>query len=145
MRHRIENLVGAEARNIWMGTFHSVFARILRQEADKLGYPQSFTIYDSDDAKSLIKAILKEMNLDDKVYKPGLVLSRISLSKNNLITAKAYATNEELLQGDKAAGRPLFAEIFKTYNERCFKAGAMDFDDLLVNTYKLLEKFPQLA
>lgn len=144
MRHRIENLVGAEARNLWMGTFHSVFARILRQEADKLGYPQSFTIYDSDDAKSLIKAILKEMNLDDKVYKPGLVLSRISLSKNNLITAKAYANNEELLQGDKAAGRPLFAEIFKTYNERCFKAGAMDFDDLLVNTYKLLEKFPDV-
>ena len=140
MRTRIENLVGAEAKNLWMGTFHSVFARILRQEADKLGYPSNFTIYDSDDSKSLIKAILKEMQIDDKVYKPSLVLSRISLAKNNLMGAKDYLNNEELTNSDKAAGRPKFGEIFKQYASRCFKAGAMDFDDILVNTYYLLNQ-----
>lgn len=144
MRNRIEKLVGNEAKNVWMGTFHSVFARILRQEADKLGYPKTFTIYDTEDSKSLIKSIIKELNLDDKVYKANLVLGRISLSKNNLLTAAAYANNTELTNSDKAANRPLFGEIFKMYTERCFKAGAMDFDDILVNTYKLLETNPEV-
>jgi DNA helicase-2/ATP-dependent DNA helicase PcrA len=144
MRERIEKLVGAEARNIWMGTFHSVFARILRQEAEKIGYPSNFTIYDSDDSKSLIKTILKEMQIDDKLYKPNLVLSRISLSKNNLISSKSYANSAEYTESDKAAGRPKFAEIFKQYTSRCFKAGAMDFDDILVNTHYLLSQFPDV-
>lgn len=144
MRNRIESLVGAEARNLWMGTFHSVFARILRQEAEKLNYPKSFTIYDSDDSKSLIKSILKEMNIDDKVYKPNLVLGRISLAKNNLMTANSYINNEEMQIADKSAGRPQFGEIFAKYTERCFKSGAMDFDDILMNTFKLLDKFPDV-
>ena len=144
MRIRIEKLVGAEAKNLWMGTFHSVFARILRQEADKLGYPSNFTIYDSDDSKSLIKTILKEMQIDDKVYKPSLVLSRISLAKNNLMGARDYLENEELTNSDKVAGRPKFGEIFKQYTQRCFKAGAMDFDDILVNTYYLLNKHTEV-
>lgn len=145
MRNRIENLVGAAARSLWMGTFHSVFARILRQEAERLGYPSNFTIYDTDDSKSLIKSILKEMNLDDKTYKPGMVLGRISMAKNNLITAAAYYQNEELNQQDKNANRPKFAEIFKAYTERCFRAGAMDFDDILINTYLLLENHPDVC
>jgi DNA helicase-2/ATP-dependent DNA helicase PcrA len=145
MRNRIENLVGAAARSLWMGTFHSVFARILRQEAERLGYPSNFTIYDTDDSKSLIKTILKEMNLDDKTYKPGMVLGRISMAKNNLITAAAYYQNEELNQQDKNANRPKFAEIFKAYTERCFRAGAMDFDDILINTYLLLENHPDVC
>ncbi len=140
MRNRIENLVGPAAKSLWMGTFHSVFARILRQEAEKLGYPSNFTIYDTDDSKSLIKSILKELNLDDKTYKPGMVLSRISMAKNNLITAAAYSRNEELNQQDKNANRPKFGAIFTAYSERCFRAGAMDFDDILINTYILLEK-----
>jgi DNA helicase-2/ATP-dependent DNA helicase PcrA len=145
MRNRIENLVGPAAKSLWMGTFHSVFARILRQEAEKLGYPPNFTIYDTDDSKSLIKSILKEMNLDDKTYKPGMVLGRISMAKNNLITAAAYLKNEELNQQDKNANRPKFAEIFKAYTERCYRAGAMDFDDILINTYLLLEKHPDVC
>ncbi|MEK0421598.1 MAG: hypothetical protein RLZZ161_1449 [Bacteroidota bacterium] len=145
MRNRIENLVGPAAKSLWMGTFHSVFARILRQEAEKLGYPSNFTIYDTDDSKSLIKSILKEMNLDDKTYKPGMVLGRISMAKNNLITAAAYNRNEELNQQDKNANRPKFADIFSAYSERCFRAGAMDFDDILINTYILLEKFPDVC
>ena len=145
MRNRIENLVGPAAKSLWMGTFHSVFARILRQEAEKLGYPPNFTIYDTDDSKSLIKSILKEMNLDDKTYKPGMVLGRISMAKNNLITAAAYLKNEELNQQDKNANRPKFADIFKAYTERCYRAGAMDFDDILINTYLLLEKHPDVC
>ncbi|MFZ9970033.1 MAG: ATP-dependent helicase [Bacteroidia bacterium] len=140
MRERIENVVGSQARNLWMGTFHSVFARILRQEADRLGYPSNFTIYDSDDSKSLIKAILKEMNIDEKQYKPNLVLSRISSAKNNLFDYKHYLNSEELTQEDRNAGRPQFGEIFKAYSERCFKAGAMDFDDILVNTHRLFKE-----
>ena len=140
MRERIEQLVGAQARNIWMGTFHSVFARILRQEADKLGYPSNFTIYDSDDSKSLIKAIVKEMNLDEKLYKPSLVLGRISMAKNNLVDFKSYLKNDEYNEADRGSGRPKFGEIFKAYSERCFKAGAMDFDDILVNTHRLFKE-----
>jgi len=145
MRNRIENLVGPAAKSLWMGTFHSVFARILRQEAEKLGYPSNFTIYDTDDSKSLIKTILKELNLDDKTYKPGMVLGRISMAKNNLITAAAYSRNEELNQQDKNANRPKFGDIFAAYTERCFRAGAMDFDDILINTYILLEKHPDVC
>ncbi len=139
MRNRIEKIVGSNARNLWMGTFHSVFARILRQEAERLGYPSNFTIYDSDDSKSLIKTILKEMNIDDKMYKPNLVLGRISMAKNNLISANDYFQNEELINQDKAANRSKFAEIFMAYTQRCFKAGAMDFDDILVNTHLLFK------
>ncbi len=139
MRNRIEKIVGNNARNLWMGTFHSIFARILRQEADRLGYPSNFTIYDSDDSKSLIKTILKELNIDDKVYKPNLVLGRISMAKNNLISANDYFQNEELINQDKAANRSKFAEIFMAYTQRCFKAGAMDFDDILVNTHLLFK------
>ena len=144
MRQRIEKVVGGEARNIWMGTFHSVFAKILRIEAEKLGYTSNFTIYDSDDSKSLIKAIVKEMNLDEKIYKPNYVLSRISNAKNNLIQAHAYAKSSELVTYDEATGRGKLYQIYTEYAKRCFKAGAMDFDDLLLNTFKLLNNFPEV-
>jgi len=144
MRGRIESVVGNEARNIWMGTFHSVFAKILRIEADKIGYPRNFTIYDSDDSKSLIRSIVKEMNLDDKVYKANYVLSRISNAKNNLIQAHVYPKQSELIAYDETTGRDKIFEIYAEYAKRCFKAGAMDFDDLLLNTFKLLNNFPQV-
>lgn len=140
MKERIETVVGTEARNIWMGTFHSVFAKILRIEAEKIGYPRDFTIYDTDDAKSLIKTILKEMNLDEKLYKPGLVYNRISNCKNNLITHKEYISIPDLLEADASSGRPLISKIFAAYQSRCFKAGAMDFDDLLLNTHRLFKE-----
>lgn len=144
MRQRIESVVGAEARNIWMGTFHSVFAKILRIEADKLGYPSNFTIYDSDDAKSLLKRIIKEMNLDDKIYRANIILNRISAAKNNLIQAHAYSSRGDLLAYDETSGRGKTHEIYTEYASRCFKAGAMDFDDLLLNTFKLLNNFPDV-
>lgn len=144
MRNRIETVVGQEARNLWMGTFHSIFAKILRFEADKLGYPSHFTIYDSEDSKSLIKSILKEMQIDDKIYKPGMILARISNAKNNLITAGMYQTDQEVNAYDSSTGRPELGKIYKAYEERCFKAGAMDFDDLLLKTYQLLTKFPDV-
>lgn len=137
MRERIEKVVGPEARNLWMGTFHSIFARILRSEAHHLGYPSNFTIYDTDDAKNLLKSIIKEMNLDDKVYKPGMILARISSAKNNLITADMYSAAGDLTNYDSSSGRPYIADIYTRYAARCFKAGAMDFDDLLLNTYRL--------
>jgi DNA helicase-2/ATP-dependent DNA helicase PcrA len=143
MKERIAKIVGAsEAKNIWMGTFHSVFARILRSEAEKLGYPSNFTIYDTDDAKSLIKTILKEQGLDDKIYKPGSVLSRISAAKNNLITAQQYLNNAQIQEEDRMAVKPKMGIIYQQYASRCFKAGAMDFDDLLFNTNVLLRDFP---
>lgn len=144
MRLRIESVVGAEAKNIWMGTFHSIFAKILRIEAERIGYTSNFTIYDSDDSKSLIKAIVKEMNLDDKVYKPNYVLSRISNAKNNLIQAHVYKNQGELTAFDETTGRGKIHEIYSEYAKRCFKAGAMDFDDLLLNTFKLLNNFPDV-
>ena len=144
MRHRIEQVVGPEARNIWMGTFHSVFAKILRIEADKLGYSSNFTIYDSDDSKSLIKTIVKELNLDNKIYKPNVVLSRIRSAKNNLIQAHVYRTNSELVTYDEATGRGKMHSIYTEYAKRCFRAGAMDFDDLLLNTFKLFNNFPEV-
>ncbi len=137
MRHRVQQAVGTEAKNIWMGTFHSIFSRILRSESERLGYPKNFTIYDNDDSKSLIKTIVNEMNLDEKLYKPGNMLSRISSAKNGLITAEEYLMNDELSAYDNESGRPKFGILFKTYQDRCFRAGAMDFDDLLVNTHKL--------
>jgi DNA helicase-2/ATP-dependent DNA helicase PcrA len=135
MKDRIANLMGQDnARNIWMGTFHSVFARILRSEADRIGYPRNFSIYDSADSKSLIKDILKEMSLDDKIYKPGMVQNRISSCKNNLIAAADYPEQVELVSDDHAAKRPKMAEVYKKYDQRLFQSGAMDFDDLLFKT-----------
>jgi DNA helicase-2/ATP-dependent DNA helicase PcrA len=134
MKHRIEKLAGLEARNTWMGTFHSVFAKILRVEADKLGYPSNFTIYDSDDSKSLIRTLVKELRLDDKVYKASVVLSRISGAKNRLISWQTYQKDPFVKADDEAALRPRMGEIYQRYQERLFKAGAMDFDDLLFNT-----------
>jgi DNA helicase-2/ATP-dependent DNA helicase PcrA len=145
MTERIGKIVGpSEAKNITMGTFHSVFSRILRFNADRLGYPQNFTIYDSQDSKSLIKDIIKELNLDDKAYKPSSVLGRISSAKNNLISADMYAQNEEILFEDKQARRPEIVTIYKTYENRCRKAGAMDFDDLLFQTHVLLKDYPEV-
>ncbi len=144
MRSRIEKVVGTEAHSLWMGTFHSIFAKILRIEAEKLGYPSNFTIYDSDDSKSLIKTILKEMGLDEKVYKPAMVLSRISSAKNNLITARQYSGSQDLTEADNSSGKPRISDVYLAYTERCFRAGAMDFDDLLVKTYELLSKFPEV-
>ena len=135
MKERISKIVGpSESRNIWMGTFHSVFARILRSEATLLGYPSNFTIYDSDDSKSLIKRIIKEFNLDDKVYKPNLVLSRISAAKNNLISANNYVNNSVIQTEDSQSRKPELGRIFQSYEKRCFQSGAMDFDDLLYKT-----------
>jgi DNA helicase-2/ATP-dependent DNA helicase PcrA len=138
-------VAGAEARNLWMGTFHSIFARILRIEADKIGYPINFTIYDTDDAKSLIKSIVNEMKLNDKVYKPALISSRISAAKNAMLTAADYAADSDNISYDESSGRPKFAEIFAAYEARCFRAGAMDFDDLLIKTYHLLNTHPEVT
>lgn len=144
MKDRIAKIVGAkEAKNLWMGTFHSVFAKILRIEADKLGYPNNFTIYDTDDSKSVIKDILKQLNLDEKVYKPAMVLNRISDAKNKLITAQQYAANPITQQEDASSHKPLLGRLFLEYQKRNFKAGAMDFDDLLFNTNVLLRDFPK--
>jgi DNA helicase-2/ATP-dependent DNA helicase PcrA len=138
MRERIHKVAGNEARNLWMGTFHSIFAKILRIESDKIGYPRNFTIYDTDDAKSLLKSIVNEMKLDDKVYKPGMLLNRISGAKNALIKAGEYNSDGENTLYDETAGRPKFGAIYSAYEARCFRAGAMDFDDLLMKTHELL-------
>ncbi len=140
MRERIEHVVGNEAKNLWMGTFHSVFAKILRFEGEKLGYQRNFTIYDADDAKSLLKTIIKEKNLDDKLYKPSTVLSRISKAKNNLISWREYQQDPDFRLEDENAGRPKIGEIYQEYVVRCFKGNAMDFDDLLFNTNLLFEQ-----
>lgn len=137
MRERIHAVVGNESRNLFMGTFHSIFARILRVEHEKIGYPRNFTIYDTDDAKSLLKSIVNEMKLDDKLYKPNVLLSRISAAKNALVDANEYFHNPENNEYDASTGRPKFSLIYKTYQERCFRAGAMDFDDLLIKTFEL--------
>jgi len=145
MKKRIGEIVGAaEAKNLWMGTFHSVFARILRSEADKLGFPSNFTIYDTQDSVRLISAIIKEMQLDKDVYKPKQVLGRISSYKNSLITVKAYFNNPELQEADAMSKKPRLGEIYQNYVERCFKSGAMDFDDLLLKTNELLNRFPDV-
>ncbi len=139
MRDRIEKVVGSDARNLWMGTFHSVFARILRAEAHHLGYPNNFTIYDTDDSKTLVRHIVKEMGLDDSAYKASTVFNRISAAKNSLISWQDYLNNPELMGDDAANLRPEIGKIYRAYAMRCFKAGAMDFDDLLFNTDKLIQ------
>ncbi|MVX36576.1 ATP-dependent helicase [Myroides sp. LoEW2-1] len=145
MKARISQIVGStEAKNLWMGTFHSVFARILRSEADRLGYPSNFSIYDSQDSQRLIGQIIKEMQLDKDVYKPKEILSRISSYKNSLVTVKAYFANPELLEADAMSKRPRIGDIYQNYVDRCFKAGAMDFDDLLLKTNELLNMFPDV-
>ncbi len=142
MKERIEHVVGPGARKVWMGTFHSIFARILRVEGHRLGYPGDFTIYDTDDSKNLIKDVLNTMQLDPKVYKPGLVLSRISLAKSNLITPKLYANNEDLMMYDRMNRVPMIFQVYEKYAERCLRAGAMDFDDLLLQMFRLLYQNP---
>ncbi len=145
MKNRIAKIVGAsEAKNLWMGTFHSIFAKILRFEADKLGYPSNFTIYDTQDSHSVIRSVIKEMNLDKDVYKYKQVYSRISSYKNSLITVKAYFNNPELMEADAMAKMPRLGDIYKAYVDKCFKAGAMDFDDLLLKTNELLTRFPDV-
>ncbi len=144
MKERIEHILGNnEARNLYIGTFHSVFARILRGEAPRLGYPSNFTIYDTDDAKSVIKAIVHELNLDDKHYKPATVYNRISSAKNALVNAQEYANDYAIQQEDLRSNRPAIGKIFDIYTKRCFRNGAMDFDDLLIKMYELLKHFPE--
>ena len=145
MKSRIAKIVGdGEAKNLWMGTFHSVFARILRSEAEKLGFPSNFTIYDTQDSVRLLSAIIKEMNLEKDRYKPKQVLGRISQYKNSLITVNAYKRNPELIEADRESGRPKMLNIYQEYVNRCFKSGAMDFDDLLLRTNELLTRFPDV-
>lgn len=146
MKERISRAVGTEkAKYLWMGTFHSIFARILRTEAAALGYSSNFTIYDSSDSKSLIKSLLKGLNLDEKVYKPGLIQSRISNAKNHLISAQAYAASGEFFRSDSEAKIPAMRDIYIRYCERCKQSDAMDFDDLLVNTYLLFKNHPDIC
>jgi DNA helicase-2/ATP-dependent DNA helicase PcrA len=145
MKERISTVVGAsESKNLWMGTFHSIFAKILRFEADKLGFPSNFTIYDTQDAERLLGSVIKEMQLDKDLYKTKQVAGRISKFKNNLITVRAYYNNPELIEADVLAKRPKMGEVYKNYVERCFRAGAMDFDDLLLRTNELLTRFPDV-
>lgn len=145
MKERIAKITGDQtARRLWMGTFHSIFSRILRYEAEHIGYPSNFTIYDASDSKSLLKAIIKEMQLDDKVYRIGMIQSRISNAKNALVTWKAYEQSKELMQHDIDSKVPLLREIYKRYQNRCQQAGAMDFDDLLLQTNILFRDHPQV-
>lgn len=144
MRHRIQSMVGGDAKSLWMGTFHSVFARLLRSEGHLLGYSSNFTIYDADDSKTLIQTIIKEKGLDDKAYKKNSVFGRISSAKNNLIGWQQYMANTELMENDAMTNRPETVHIYKAYTERCFKAGAMDFDDLLFNTNLLFKRHPEI-
>lgn len=145
MKERIAGVVGvSEAKNLWMGTFHSVFARILRSEADKLGFPSNFTIYDTQDSVRLLTSIIKEMNLDKERYKAKQIQNRISSFKNSLVTVRAYFNNPDLQEADMHASRPRVGDIYKEYVDRCFKAGAMDFDDLLLRTNELLARFPEV-
>ncbi|MDZ4148606.1 MAG: 3'-5' exonuclease [Flavobacteriaceae bacterium] len=145
MKNRIGKIVGnTESKNLWMGTFHAIFAKILRFEGDKLGFPSNFTIYDTQDSLRLITTIIKEMQLDKEVYKPKQVLNRISSYKNNLITVRAYLNDPELMEADAMSKKPRLGEVYHNYVERCFKAGAMDFDDLLLRTNELLTRFPEV-
>jgi len=144
MKERVEKILGNnEARNLYIGTFHSVFARILRGEAHHLGYERNFTIYDTDDAKSVVKTVINELNLDDKLYKPNSVYNRISSAKNALVGPAEYANNYAFQQDDMRSNRPAIAQIYLAYAKRCFKNGAMDFDDLLIKMYELLKNFPE--
>jgi DNA helicase-2/ATP-dependent DNA helicase PcrA len=143
MKERVEKILGNhEARNLYIGTFHSVFARVLRAEAPKIGYPNNFTIYDTDDAKSVVKTVINELNLDDKHYKPSTVYNRISSAKNALVGPAEYANDYYIQQEDMRSNRPAIAQIYLAYVQRCYKNGAMDFDDLLLKFYELLKNFP---
>jgi DNA helicase II / ATP-dependent DNA helicase PcrA len=144
MHKRLERLVGNTAKSLWLGTFHSIFVRILRIEADRLGYPHNFSIYDSADSKSLIKAIVKEMELDDQIYNPNVIASRISAAKNRLVTAQQYINDPIYQADDQRAQKPQLGTIFLRYVDRCLKAGAMDFDDLLLNTYLLFSQYREV-
>ena len=145
MKERIGEVVGHnEARNLWMGTFHSIFARILRIECDRLNYPSNFTIYDTQDSRALIRDIIKGLGLDDKTYKVAAVANRISGAKNNLINAELYANHSEIQSEDRQSGKPLIVDIFKAYESRCFRSGAMDFDDLLYKMNVLLRDNPDI-
>src|SRR5215204_5203458 len=145
MKERVEHILGnREARNLYIGTFHSVFARILRAEAHRIGYPNSFTIYDTDDAKSVVKAVTNELNLDVQHYKPNAVYNRISSAKNALVGPREYINDYYLQQEDMRANRPMIGQIYDAYSKRCFKNGAMDFDDLLFKMYELLKTFPEV-
>ncbi|CAN5363621.1 3'-5' exonuclease [soil metagenome] len=144
MKERVEKILGNnEARNLYIGTFHSVFARILRAEADKIGYPRNFSIYDTDDSKSVVRTVVKELNLDDKHYKPNTIYNRISNAKNSLIAPEEYSNDYGIQQEDMRANRPMTARIYQAYCQRCFKNGAMDFDDLLLQFYLLLNTHPE--
>lgn len=145
MKERIEKILGnSEARNLYIGTFHSVFARILRAEAQKIGYPTNFTIYDTDDSRSVIKAVINELGLDDKQYKPSVVGNRISSAKNDLVYPAEYAINYAIQQEDMRSNRPAIAQIYAAYVNRCFKNGAMDFDDLLLKMNEILQTIPEV-
>lgn len=145
MKDRIASVIGSsESKNLWMGTFHSIFARILRVEATRLGYPSDFTIYDTQDAQSVMKKVLDELQLDKDIYKPKQVLHRISQFKNNLITVRAYHNTPELIEADAAAMKPRMGDVYRAYVDRCFKSGAMDFDDLLLRTNEVLTRFPEV-
>lgn len=145
MKERIEHILGnSEARSLYIGTFHSVFARLLRAEAPRIGYPSNFTIYDTDDSRSVIKTVIGELNLDDKQYKPSAVHNRISAAKNALVSADEYINDYYLQQEDMRANRPKLGTIYKAYQARCFRNGAMDFDDLLVKMHELLRDFPEV-
>lgn len=145
MKERISRIVSPEvSRYLWMGTFHSIFAKILRMEGERLGYKPNYTIYDSADSKSLIRSIIRELNLDDNIYRPGVIASRISTAKNNLVTASMYSADPSLQDYDKSSRMPLLSDIYKIYAARCFKANAMDFDDLLLNTNILFRDFPDV-
>ena len=145
MKERIASIVGdSKAKSLWMGTFHSIFARILRSEAEYLGYSSNFSIYDTQDSERLISSIIKELKLDKDLYKFRNIRNRISSLKNNLVTVNAYLNNSELIQHDKETRKPMFGKIYQTYVNRCFKASAMDFDDLLLKTNELLNRFPEV-
>ena len=143
MKDRIGAIVGpGDAKNIWMGTFHSIFARILRMEHERIGYPSNFTIYDTQDSKSVLKSIVKEMSLDDKIYKPGILLNRISGAKNSLISETEYKNNVDIQATDRSSGRPKIGDIYVKYQQKNFRSSAMDFDDLLFKTNILLKQYP---
>ena len=144
MKERIAKQVGERARYLWMGTFHSIFSRILRMEAQVIGFTSNFTIYDASDSKSLLKSIIKEMQLDDKTYKPGNIQSRISNAKNHLILPDSYASDASIMQADMEAKVPATRDIYRRYWERCRQSNAMDFDDLLVYTYLLFRDYPDI-
>ena len=145
MKERIARQVGPEARRLWMGTFHSIFSRILRKESAALGFTPNFTIYDSSDSKNLLKTIIKEKGFDEKTYKPGSVQSHISNAKNHLVLPLAYASNPQLLQADASMKMPKIYEIYQEYWNRCRQSDAMDFDDLLVYTFILFHNFPEVC